>query len=244
MAHFLPPTIAAAVASHHGGAEPRRVPRRDEVESREPRWLKRGARTKADLRVVDVGEGPVVVKDFAHKSAWIRLIGRLQISRECSAYARIAGVDGPARWLGRVDRHALALELIDGQELASAADRRERADHYLSELTHIVRALHARGLAHLDLRGRDNVMVDRAGRVRVVDLAASMWLRPGSLTHRLAFGWIKLADEAALLKWKGLLDAGPYTAEEAAFLRRYRFWRALWIFNRKVPFEQRKGRAK
>ena len=90
-----------------------------------------------------------------------------------------------------------------------------------------------RGVAHLDLRGQDNVLLDSDGRVRVIDLAAAVCLRPGSLRHRLFFGWFSFADRAALLKWKRLLDAGPYTPEEERFLERHRFWRSLWIFNRK-----------
>ena len=41
------------------------------------------------------------------------------------------------------------------------------------------------------------------------------------------------ADRAAMLKWKQILDPGSFTDEERAFLRRYRFWRSLWIFNPK-----------
>jgi serine/threonine protein kinase len=205
--------------------------------------LKRGSRSKADLRLVAADGGSIVVKDFARKAPWVRWLGRVQISRECRAYSWIADVAGPARWLGRIDAHALALELIEGRELAQVADRYERAESYLGELARIVRELHERGVTHLDLRGRDNVMVDLEGRVRVLDLGAAVRLRPGSLAHRLGFGWLKLADDAALLKWKDLLRAGPYTDEEAAFLRRFRFWRALWVFNRKIPADRSKPRT-
>ena len=57
----------------------------------------------------------------------------------------------------------------------------------------------------------------------------------GGLAHRLLFRWFAVADRAALLKWKQILRAGDYTEKEKAFLRRYRFFRALWIFNRKRP---------
>ena len=64
-------------------------------------------------------------------------------------------------------------------------------------------------------------------------LASAVWLRPGGLAHRLLFRWMTQVDRSALLKWKGLLQAGPYTPDEQSFLRRYRFFRSLWIFNRK-----------
>ena len=49
----------------------------------------------------------------------------------------------------------------------------------------------------------------------------------------LFWGWLEMTDRAALLKWKTILEIGEFTDEEQAFLRRYRFWRSLWIFNPK-----------
>jgi hypothetical protein len=195
--------------------------------------LKAGGPTKADLRVVDLGHGPLVVKDFARKARWVRRIGQLQISRECRAYAWLGPIPGLARLVGRIDRHALALELIEGEELARSPRRLENGPRHLERLREIVDAMHTRGLAHLDLRGRENVMLDDRDGIHVLDLAAAVWFRPGGLAHRLFFGWLKLADEAALLKFKRLLGAGEYTEEEQAFLRRFNFYRSLWIFNRK-----------
>ena len=88
---------------------------------------------------------------------------------------------------------------------------------------------------HLDLRGRDNVLLGADDRIYILDLAAAVWFRPDGWPRRLFGRWFELTDRAALLKWKRLLDAGPYTDDEEAFLRRYRFWRALWIFNPKRP---------
>lgn len=196
--------------------------------------LKRGAATKADLSLVDLDGRLVVVKDFADKAAWVRLIGRWQISRECAAFEHLGPMAGLVGFLGRVDAHALALEWIDGRDLIRVEDRGRHGLRYLEELRAVVAAMHARGLAHCDLRSRDNVMLDAEGRVRVIDLAAAIRLRPGGLAARCLFPWVKLADDAAILKWKRLLGAGEYTAQERAFLKRYRFWRSLWVFNRKA----------
>src|SRR5262245_23908600 len=79
--------------------------------------LHRGSWTKADLYVVATDRGPVVIKDFSRKSAPVRWIGRLQVARECATYRVLEGVEGIARWLGRVDAHALALERLEGEPL-------------------------------------------------------------------------------------------------------------------------------
>jgi serine/threonine protein kinase len=216
-------------------ALPADPPTRRRLECDDVRWLKRGGPTKADLKVVDLDPHPVVVKDFRHKAPWVRWIGRLQIGREWKAYRRLGPRVGLPRPVGRVDRHALAVEWIDGAELAFLPDRREGGAARLAMLRQIVGAMHASGLVHLDLRSSDNVLLGRDGQVYVIDLASAIRFRPGSLWHRLLFDRFAAADRMALLKWKEILGAGPFTPEEQASLARYRRWRALWIFNPKRP---------
>jgi hypothetical protein len=199
------------------------------------RWLKRAGPTKADLLIVDLGEGPLVVKDFGRKAAWVRLIGRLQISRECRAYRWLGPMQGLPRLVGRIDEHALALERIEGDELAFVPRRRETGAATHAKLRGIVERMHDAGLVHLDLRGKDNVLMGPDGQLFILDLAGAVWFRPGGWAHRLLFRLFQTTDKAALLKWKRILGAGPFTEEEESFLRRYRFWRALWIFNPKRP---------
>jgi serine/threonine protein kinase len=199
------------------------------------RWLKRGGPTKADLKIVDLGQGALVIKDFSVKAAWVRWIGRLQIARECRAYRWLSGMPGIPRFAGRVDAHALAMEWIEGELLAFLPERRAGGSVTHGKLSEVVERMHDAGLVHLDLRGKDNVVLTPDGRVYVLDLAAAVWFRPGGWPHRLFFRRFVMTDIAALLKWKRILGSEPYTEDEQAFLRRYGFWRALWIFNRKRP---------
>ena len=210
-------------------------PRRDEIASATVGILKPGGPTKADLLVVDRGEGPLVVKDFGTKSAWVRLLGRVQIAREAAAYRWLDGVAGLPAFLGRIDAHALALEKVDAAELAKIRDRfpLEERRRLWERLRERVEALHARGLVHLDLRGRENVLVRPDGGIVILDLAGAVRTRPGGLLHRLLFPLLAPTDRAALLKWKDLLIPGERTPEDEAFDRRFRRWRRLWPFNRK-----------
>ena len=221
------------VTSSGSAIETPRLPRRDELDAARVRWLKRGGPTKADLSIVDIGQGPMVVKDFGNKAAWVRLIGRIQIARECRAYRWLGPMPGVPRLWGRIDAHALALEKIEAQELVFMPDRtRNGADRH-AQLTEIVERMHRTGLFHLDLRGIDNVMLGPDGQVFVLDLAGALWVRPGGWAERVFSGWLEMTDRAALLKWKTILVACELNDEEQAFLRRYRFWRSLWIFNPK-----------
>jgi predicted Ser/Thr protein kinase len=208
-------------------------PRREEIERSTVGFLKKGAAEKADLRLVDTGGKVVVVKDFAEKPWWGRLLGRVQIRREAAAYRWLEGEPGIPRLIGRVDALAIAIERVEGEQLAFAASRVSEGARHLAKLRALIDRLHARGVVHNDLRGRENVLLRGDGEIVVVDLAGALRLRPGGLAHRVFFDLFALADETAFLKWKDLLAPGPYTLTEQAYLARHRRWRALWPFNRK-----------
>jgi serine/threonine protein kinase len=210
-----------------------RCPSREEIGSGVREVLVRGVGAKADVLVVGVDAGTVVVKDYSARGSWIRYLGRLQIRRELAAYRCLEGVAGVPSLVGRVDAWALAIEHIDGERLAFAGFPPEDGPRHLAQLRLILDAVHARGVVHNDLRGRENVLLLRNGGLAIIDFAAAIRLRPGGLAHRLWFRWLTATDEAAFLKWKGMIVPGSYTRQDEAFLRRFERWRALWPFNPK-----------
>ena len=195
--------------------------------------LVRGTGAKADVLEVGVGDASVVVKDYGGRAPWVRWLGRLQISREAAAYAWLEGVPGVPVFVGRVDGLALAIERIDGERLAFASLAAGEGARCLARLRTILDAIHARGVVHNDLRGRENVLLRTDGGLAVVDFAAAVRLTPGGLAYRLFFRRLAATDEAAFLKWKGMIVPGSFTPEDQEFLRRFERWRALWPFNPK-----------
>jgi hypothetical protein len=211
-----------------------RLPSREEIRAHQVRVLVQGAPNKADLLVVDLGEGEMVVKDFGSKPWWARLLGRFQIGREVRAYRWLEGEPAVPRLLGRIDRYALALEKVEGRRLAFAPDRMEIGPACIRSLREAIDNIHRAGVVHMDLRGRENVLVREDGTVVLVDLAGAFCFRTGGLLHRLLFRWMALPDETAFLKWKRKLTPDDLTREELALEAKARRWRFLWPFNRKV----------
>jgi len=236
MASETGPTIPPDPGPDNPGSAGLRAPTREDL-ARLPRPAFHAAgRTKADVYEIDLPGGTVVVKDFRAKPWWIRGFGRLQTAREFAAYRALEGVEGVARCVGRVDAWALALERVDGEQLAWAPDRFSAGERHVRRLRETLDRIHARGVVHLDLRGRENVLVDRTGRIVVLDFAGAVRFRPGSLAHRVIFPRLALIDESAFLKWKLLLAPDRLTRRERAFLDRFRrFVRPLWPVNRKRP---------
>jgi hypothetical protein len=227
-----PPNITSSQEAHNERRAPLRAPTREDLTRSGVILLKDGGRNKADLLIVDIGDGPLVVKDFSRRGWRFRLLGRLQIGRECRAYRWLGPTPGLPRFAGRIDAHALAIEKVDGEQLGFSTRRTERGPELYRRLGKLLGGLHAKGLVHLDMRGAENVLLCADGRLVIVDLASAIWLRPGGLAHRLLFRSMKSVDDSALLKWKRVLEAGPYTPEEQAAVDRHNFWRSLWPFNR------------
>jgi len=199
---------------------PRR-PSRSQLDAAPKDYLTRGAPFKADVMVVDVGDGEMVVKDFSGRAWWRRLIGRLEVSRECRAYAYLGPMPRFPAFLGCVDKDALAVEKIDGVALARAADSEENRDRYLAQLRSAMERLGELGFLHLDARSNKNVLLRPDKQVIFIDLAGSFWIPPGRLGHRLLRRFAELYYEANLIKWETLLATGGDPRKDQAKPPRY-----------------------
>jgi RIO-like serine/threonine protein kinase len=81
--------------------------------------------------------------------------------------------------------------------------------------------MHERGVVHLDLRQRKNILVD-GDRPWVIDFANAL---RGRLASKLAG-----VDESALLKWKQRNWPHLVTDADRASLKKHKFLRKFWIF--------------
>jgi hypothetical protein len=184
------------------------LPTRSDLERTGNECLTDGAPFKADVTVVDIGEGPMVVKDFAKRSWWRRLIGRLEIDRECRAYEYLGPMPCIPSFIGRIDRDALAVEKVEGISLRLVDDIDERRDTYLGQMRTAMERLTELGFLHLDARAYRNVLRRPDGRVVFIDLAGSFWIPPGHFGYRLLRRFTAIYYEANLIKWETMLAPG------------------------------------
>jgi serine/threonine protein kinase len=175
---------------------------RDQVADSTREVLNRGGWGNPDVLLVDAGERQVVVKDFAPRGRWVRrfLAPRL-ISREEEAYRRLAGVAAVPRLLGRLDRIALVFEYRPGTLLSRSLSGTLPSE-FLGELEEAIQEMHRRGVVHLDLRHRSNILAGIDGRPVVIDFASALRFDVETVWGRMLttlFGWI---DRRALDKWR------------------------------------------
>jgi len=206
------------------GNEPRSGdcgPSRTDIEAAERTWIKDGAPFKADIFRVDLDRGRTVVKDFKRRSWPIRLLGRIQIAHECSAYRWLGATSGVPRFFGRIDPHALAVEYVEGVDLFKADDRFSARQAYVRSLRRVVGRFIALGFIHLDVRSRENVMACSDGEVVVIDMAGTAWVRPGTLLYRLIRPLLVRHYRTVLHKWRKLLSPGRRLRDERSRLMRF-----------------------
>jgi hypothetical protein len=203
-----------------------------QLEALRERWLCRGGAWKADLSLVSRQGERAVLKDFSAKGTLPRLLGRLQIQREARVYEALAGLAGVPRLLARPRPEALVLGYVDGRRLSKERGAPDAAA-LAGRLAELVDAIHRRGVAHVDLRGRDNILVDGARRLWVLDFGASWALAGGGPLRRWLFALGCFIDRAAVLKWRLLLAPERMASGERARHARFRRLRRLWPFNPK-----------
>ena len=142
------------------------------------------------------------------RSRWVRaLIAPWLVARELRAYRVLADVDAVPGLVGRVDALAFVTEYRPGRPLGRALAGRV-PDDFVDRLRDAVAAMHARGVVHLDLRHRSNVLAGDDGRPVLIDFASAICLGTGSRWRRWLVYWLGAVDRGAVGTWAVRLGDG------------------------------------
>ncbi len=123
-----------------------------------------------------VGEHKILIKSAAGRglAAWLN---RFMLRREYLIYERLAGISGIPRCFGYFMGRYLVLENVDAQTLRDGTIS-DRAGYFV-EMLAIIEAIHERGIAHGDLKRKENVLVSRDSRPCLIDFGVSVFRKPG-----------------------------------------------------------------
>lgn len=174
---------------------------------------------QAIVRQIESDAGQFVVKS-PHPNPLLAWFGRRAIRREARIYDRLKDVPGVPRSLGLADSEHLVLEHVPGTTLRQAASTLADRDAFFERLLQTIAAMHAAGVAHGDLKRKENTLVRADGSPCIIDFGVAS-LRRGGLHHfnRIRFEQTRQMDLNAYIK----LKYGPFTdrlsAEDAAVYR-------------------------
>jgi len=181
------------------------------------------------IRLVPHDGGRAVLKDFRSRNPVTRsVLGPILVRREHAILRHLAGVPGIPRTFGVVEGRALLIEYIPGRTLGKFKPG-ELPDSVLHDLEATLDQVHGRGVVHLDLRQKKNVLIgDGDGRPYIIDFANAVRV-DGAL--RVLADRLKVVDRGGLLKFKARFFPHLLTAPDRAALKRQAALRKFWIFS-------------
>lgn len=143
---------------------------------------------------------PLVIK-VASGAGPLRWLRAHMLRKEHAVYRRLAGFAGAPRCYGLLDGRFLLLEHVAGEPLRRAAIP-DRA-RFFALLFEYLNELHARGIAHGDLKRKDNLLVTADGRPCLIDFGTAITRRPGfAPVNHFAYGVAERFDFNAWIKLK------------------------------------------
>lgn len=161
---------------------------------------------------------PRLVIKAATGTGVMRMLRRRMLRREYTVYQKLGGFRGSPRCHGFLDDRYLILEHIEATPLRRAV-LTDRTVFFDALFEHI-NALHARGVAHFDLKKKDNLLVTAAGLPCLIDYGAAIIRKPGfAPLNRYLY---RLAERFDFNAWVKLKYDGKYANVSAADRAYYR----------------------
>lgn len=176
---------------------------------------------QGSIRTGQVRDQKILIKSAAGTglTAWLN---RWMLRREHDIYCRLHGLSGIPKCFGLfLDRH-LVLEHVDARTMRQTmiSDR----ELFFQEMFEIIESLHERGVAHGDLKRKDNILVTRDSRPCLIDFGVSIYRKPGFHPfNHFRHSFSHQHDYNAWLKHKYDRDYSHMSPEDAAYFQ------SLWI---------------
>ncbi len=187
---------------------------------------------QATVRLVESSFGRFVVK-CPHSERVLGSLAKASIVREHEIYRRLAGIEGIPRCYGLIDDEYLVLEYIDGRSYRDLQYELVDRESYFAALLETLRAMHAAGVAHGDLKRKDNLLVGPGERPYLIDFGvACVRKQRAGPVNRVWFDWVRQIDYNAWLKLKYMRQLENMTPEDRAlhkplFIERIARWLRL-----------------
>jgi serine/threonine protein kinase len=191
--------------------------------------LVKGSFGKPDLNQVKLGEHTFMVKDVHPRSfffCWT--LGLWLIHKEWKIYSLLAGIQGIPKAVERIDRFAFAMEFVPGRPIGRGE---ALPPSFFSDLERVIREIHSRGVVHMDLRHKGNILLSENGEPYLIDFNSSFSFKDKGFLRHFLFPILRWVDYGGMLKLKERAVPSLMSPEELSFLKRFNLLRKLWIFN-------------
>jgi len=146
---------------------------------------------------------------------WFR---RRMICREYTVYLRLAGIAGIPKCFGLEGGERLVLEFIEGHPLKLASGELEDRELFFAALLKLLQASHLAGVAHADLKRKENILVTPASLPCLIDFGSAVTCTEDShFLRRWLFRQACQIDLNAWVKHKYLGQYDEISSADAPF---------------------------
>jgi predicted Ser/Thr protein kinase len=193
------------------------------------------------VHVVDVDGRRLIVKSATGRGI-VRRLRERHLRHEHRAYERLAGVRGVPRCHGLAGGRFLVLDYVEGPNVRDAKLR--DAPAFYQRALSVIEAVHDRGVAHVDLKRRDNILVAPGEEPVLLDFGLAVLREPGfhPLNHWL-FGLACRLDVNAWIKHKYRYREDEIASGADAAHYRPLLFESWWRRARKAVKSERDARS-
>jgi len=178
-----------------------------------------GAGYQAWVELFETPFGNYVVKR-AHGPFFWRRLGVRALRRERDIYERLRDVQGVPRCFGLLDEKHLVLEHVPGDSFRRRQHELLDRSRFFVRLLDTLKSMHAAGVAHGDLKRKDNLLVGPDERPYLIDFGLAYTSSDRTRRFdRVLFDWVKQYDYNAWIKHKYQRRVDSITPDDARYYR-------------------------
>ncbi len=179
-------------------------------------------------------DGMTLVEKTYRRRPWIvKKTGSLLVRWEAYIYSKLEGVTGIPKAVPSPDPYTITTTFMGGHNLMTRIRKPDEA--YFNRLEELIKAVHQKGVIHLDMRNRRNYGMDEEGMPYLVDFATSIYTPFKGPLWRL----LCRIDWMGYLKVKAKIDPSMLSHEENMQHNLGNTLSILWFPSKITPFLRR-----
>ena len=155
------------------------------------------------LFTIDIDQKTYLIKSANIDKWWSKSINKWSIKREYNVYKKLKGLNGIPKCYGLTDQGELVLEYIDGGSYRDKQFELDGNHYFFDALLELITSMHNLGVAHGDLKRKDNLIVDQNLKPYLIDFGTAVINNDQSGTSKkIVFNFLRKTDLNAWIKHK------------------------------------------
>ena len=155
------------------------------------------------LFTIDIDQKTYLIKSANIDKWWSKSINKWSIKREYNVYKKLKGLNGIPKCYGLTDQGKLVLEYINGGSYRDKQYELDGNDNFFDALLELITSMHNLGVAHGDLKRKDNLIVDQNLKPYLIDFGTAVInYDESSSLKKIVFNFLRKTDLNAWIKHK------------------------------------------